>query len=152
MSLVLATYSGKDVNFSLTSPLTGTVQFSGISGTGLAAIRINMTTEQTTMQVAMDGSVVPSAVPGDQGIIEIEVWQTSSLQQQFLAWYNALKSARDAGDVENWAGSTIFVNSIVGNATHQASGVAPSKVPDKSYAEQAGRVTWRFMCANIVNQ
>lgn len=149
MSIQLSTYSGKDVNVSLFSPLTGLIQAAGIAEMGLAQISIRMTTAQSVLQVGMDGAVVPSVIPGDQGEIELQVWQTSTLQEQLLAWYNRLKSDRDAGDVSNWFGSTVAISCIVDGSTHIASGVAPLKVPDKVYQEQAQRVTWILVACNI---
>lgn len=152
MSQQLTTYSGRDANFTLNSPLTGTIQASGVAGQGIAQISIEMTVIQTTIQVGMDGSTVPSAVPGDQGVCEVQVWQTSAIHKQLLQWYNALKSARDNGDVSQWAASTLLVMNIVDGTQHQFNGVAPERVPNKVYAEQAGRISWRFLGCNVANQ
>jgi hypothetical protein len=85
------------------------------------------------------------------GVVELQVWQTSTLQQQLLAWYNACKAAREQGDVSNWAGASVLIQSIVTGATHIGSGVAPTKVPDTPYGTQAGKCVWRLMCANLIN-
>jgi hypothetical protein len=152
MSVVLSTYSGKDLNFSLANPLVPTLQVAGIAAQGVAQITVRMTVTQSSLQTGMDGSVVPSVIPGDMGEIEIQVWQTSTIHQQLLTWYNALKSARDLGDVSEWFGATVLVQNIVDGSSHSATGVGPAKVPDKTYAEQAGRITWVLMAANITNQ
>lgn len=152
MSNILTTYSGRDVNFSLVSPISAPVQAAGINSTGVFQISVSMTVEQTVMETGLDGSVAVSAVPGDMGVVELQVWQTSTLQQQLLAWYNACKAARDQGDVSNWAGASILVESIVTGAKHIAnSGVAPTKVPDTPYGTQSGKTVWRLMCANLIN-
>ncbi len=152
MSRILTTYSGRDTNFSFTHPLIGVIQCAGIAEMGLAQLTIRMTTDQSSVQVGMDGAVVPSVIPGDQGEIELQVWQTSTLHQDLLAWYNALRAARDAGDVSQWFGGTFLAQSIVDGSSHLATGVAPVKVPDKTYAEQAQRVTWVLRACNIVSQ
>ena len=82
----------------------------------------------------------------------MQVWQTSTLQQELLAWYNLLKAARDTGDVSNWNTTTIFIQNIVDGSSHMATGVAPTKVPDKAYATEAGTINWVFRACNIVNQ
>jgi Protein of unknown function (DUF3277) len=151
MSNVLSTYSGRDCNLALQSVLTPTIQVAGVSALGLNQVVIRMTVDQTDMKTGMDGSVVVSAVPGDMGEIEIQVWQTSTLHQLLLAWYNALKAARDSGDVSNWASSSILVTNIVDGTGHQATGVAPMKVPDKTYGAQATTVSWVLKGANIAN-
>lgn len=151
MSGILTTYSGKDLNFAFTSPLTGTIQVAGVSEQGVNKVSVRMAQTQTTMKVGMDGAVVPSAIPGDNGEIDIDVWQTSTIHQLLLAAYNAQKAARDQGDVSNWAANTIVIQNIVDGSGHQATGVAFMKVPDKVYETEAQAVTWTLMCANIVN-
>ena len=152
MSTILGTYSGKDVNFSISGPLSGTIQGGGVTELGMAQLMVRMGVTQSVLQVAMDGAVVPSVVPGDQGEIEIQVWQTSTLQQALTAWHNQATAARDAGNVTNWFGQTVIIQSILDGSSHVATGVALQKFPDKTYAEQAGRVTWVLTCCNIANQ
>lgn len=153
MANVLSTYSGKDTNITLNNPLTGTViQMSGIAEQGLAEVIIRMSVDQSSLQVGMDGAVVPSVIPGDQGEIELQVWQTSTLHQQLLTWYNTLKTQRDLGIVSPWFAASVFILSTVDGSSHTATGVGPKKVPDKTYAEQAGRVSWVLACANIINE
>lgn len=152
MSNFLPVYSAKDLNFSLSAALTGPILAAGVQEKGFNKIMVRMTTDQTVDKVGADGAVVISAIPGDQGEIEIEVWQTSSLQADLIQWYNALKAARDAGDVSNWATTTIFIQNIVDGSQHMATGVSPMKIPDKTYEAEAQTVNWVFRCGNIVNQ
>ena len=86
---------------------------------------------------SMDGAVVP--IQGEQRKIKLQVWKTSTLNKQLLAWYNALKADRDAGGVSNRFVSTVTI-SYVDGSTDIVSGVAPLKEP--IYQEQAQRVTW----------
>lgn len=151
MSVPLTTYSGKDCNFTLNGVLTGAIQAGGLNSSGLRQIVVRMQVDQTAMETGMDGSVAVSAVPGDMGEIELQIWQTSPLQELMLTWYNALRAARDQGDVSNWATSTITIQNIVDGSKHLATGVAPSKVPDKTYASQAQSVNWILKAANITN-
>lgn len=152
MSKVLVTYSGKDLSFSLVHPLVGPIMADGVASKGIAQASIRMTQDQAQLQVGMDGAVVPSVVPGDQGEIELQVWQTSTIHQQLLAWYNAVKAARDAGDVSQWFAATVIVANTVDGSSHTATGVGPSKVPDKTYQETAQRVTWVLRACNISNE
>jgi hypothetical protein len=152
MSSILATYSAKDVNVALANSALGiTIAAAGVAMVGLERLTIRMTTTHTVLAVSADGAVVPSAVPGDQGEVEIQCWQTSTLHQQLLSWYNLLKAARDAGDVSNWATSTMLIQNIVDGSQHVASGVSPQKVPDKVYGKEAQVVTWIVMACNIAN-
>jgi hypothetical protein len=151
MGVTLSTYSGRDLNLALQSNLYGTIQANGVSGQGIAQLSIEKTVTQSSVQVGMDGAVVPSVIPGDQGVVEIQVWQTSSLQQEFIAWYNTLQAAELAGDVSNWFSNTILIQNIVDGSSHLCTGVGPEKVPSKVYGDQAARVSWRFICSNIVS-
>lgn len=149
---ILKTYSGKDLNGSVTNQYNGTtIQISGTAETGVAQVTVRMTTDQASLQVGMDGTIVPSVIPGDQGEIEIQVWQTSTIHQQFLALYNSLKTQRDLGNVQWWFGNTIYLINTVDGSVHYATGAGFMKVPDKTYQEQAQRVSWVFRCANINN-
>ncbi len=152
MSNVLTTYSGKDVNMAFTSPLIGAIQAAGVAAKGIAQITVRMLKDQSVIENGMDGAVVPSVVPGDQGEIEIQVWQTSTVHRDLLAWYNALKAARDAGDVSQWFAGTLIIASIVDGTSHVCTGVAPRKVPDKTYTDQAQRVSWVLVACNISNE
>lgn len=153
MANVLTTYSGKDLSGSITNPVAGaSIQLSGIAELGVAQVTVRMTTDQSSLQVGMDGAVVPSVIPGDNGEIDIQVWQTSTLQQQLLNLYNTLRSGRDLGIVAPWFGTTIYIKNTLDGSTHYATGCGFMKVPDKSYQEQAQRVSWVFKCANIVSE
>ena len=148
----LTTYSGISLNFSLIHPLIGTIHASGVSAKGIKSVSVRMATEHSNMQVGMDGAVVTSVVPGEQGEIEILVWQTSTLHQEFLAWYNAVLAAMLAGDVAPWFAATVIVMNTTDGSLHTCTGVAPRKVPDKQYQEQAQPVAWMLSAANIINE
>jgi hypothetical protein len=152
MSKQLTTYSGLDVNFAMNAALVGPIQAAGVKQTGINQVTVRMGVDQSVLQNGMDGSVVPSVVAGDQGEIDIQVWQTSVIHQQLLAWYNALRAARDAGDVSEWFGSSMIITSISEGTSHIATGVAPKKVPDKTYGTQAQTVTWTLVACNISNE
>ena len=148
----LVTYSGSDVSLSFTHPLIGVIQASGVAGKGINSISIRMAVDQTSVQVGMDGAVIPSVLPGDQGEIELSVWQTSTLHKELLAWYNAVKAARNVGDVSPWFAGMLLIASTVDGSIHTCSGVAPSKVPDKQYQVQAQPVTWLLHACNISSE
>lgn len=153
MANILTTYSGKDVNGSIINAFAGaSIQMAGIAELGVAQITVRMTTDHSSLQVGMDGAVVPSYIPGEQGEIEIQVWQTSTIHQQLLALYNVLKVQTDLGNVQPWFSTGIFIQSVVDGTSHTATGCGVMKVPDKTYGEQAQRVNWMFKCSNIINE
>src|SRR6185312_1410122 len=143
------TYSFKDTSGSFQHPLTNVFPFAGQIGMG--QFTISMSTEKTAHDVATDGSVMISAISGDNGSLTIEVQQTSDLHTFLLAWYNTIKTLMDQGDVTNWTTATVTLRSIVDGSTHICRGVSPSKIPDKVYAAQGQRIAWTLMCADIQN-
>lgn len=143
------TYSFKDTSGGFAHPLAGVFQFAG--QLGVNQFSIDMTTEQSALDVAADGTVLTSAMSGDNGQLSIEVQQTSQMHQFLLRWYNLIKTLKDAGDVTNWATAAVTLRNIVDGSQHICQGVSPSKIPTKTYAKQAGNLTWVLMCADIQN-
>jgi hypothetical protein len=154
MANILTTYSGKDLTGSVVNTVYAPagIQLSGIAEVGINGIHVRMAVNQSSLQVGMDGAVVPSVIPGDNGTIEIEVWQTSTVHQQFLSLYNSLKAARDTGDVSQWFGNTIYIQNVVDGSSHYATGCGFMKIPDKAYGQQAVVVNWVFECANVISE
>lgn len=144
-----STYSFKDTSGSFQHPLTGAFAFAGQIGMG--QFTVSMSTEQSAHDLAADGSIMISAISGDNGTVAIEVQQTSDLHAFLLAWYNTVKTLKDNGDVTNWATASLTLRSIVDGSTHICRGITPQKIPDKVYAAQGQRLTWVLMCADIQN-
>jgi len=151
-NVIPVTYSGQDTNGSFQHPLTGTIILSGIAGKGLNELHVRMATDHASLKVGMDGAVVISYIPGEQGEIEIQVWQVSELHHDFLNWYNAIIAAAQTGDVSLFAAGTMFIQNTIDGTSHTMTGVVPVKVPDKSYSTEAQTVNWVLRCANIANE
>lgn len=150
MSAQSATYAFKDTSGIITNPiLLVPIVFAGFIGMGKFSIAMH--TERTVLDTAADGTVMPSYIAGDSGDFSVEAQQTSRLHQQLLDLYNALKIAADAGDVSNWAATTISLRNITFASQHIMSGVAFSKIPDRAYEQQGARVTWRMLACNVIN-
>lgn len=145
----MTTYSFKDSSGAFTHPLAGAFPFAG--QIGMNQLHVAMATEQTVHDLAADGTIMVSAVAGDNGSLAIEVQQTSLLHQFLLAWYNQIKILRDQGNVQDWATAAVTVRNMVDGSTHVCTGVSPSKIPDKVYAAQGQKLTWNLMCADIQN-
>jgi hypothetical protein len=125
------TYSFKDLSGAFIHPLVGSYPLGG-GNVGL-------------------GQIV-SYIAGDNGSVSIEVQQTSDLHTFLLGWFNACKTAADAGNVTLWAAGALSVRNILDGSSHAMTGVSPGKVPDKTYASQGGKVTWVLPCAKIINE
>jgi|SRR5579872_828421 len=148
---ILGTYSAKDMTFTFTHPLIGIIEGGGIQEKGIDEIVVRLLTDRTTMKIAADGGVVPSAVPGNNGEVDLKFFQTSTLQSDFIAWFNAMIAAADAGDVSTWAAGTLLIKNTVDGSGHYCRGVAPKKPADKSYQAEAQALTWTMACADITN-
>lgn len=149
----LATYSGSDLNLSISGPMTGgPILASGISARGIRSVTVRMTVDQSNLQVGMDGGVAPSVMPGDMGEVEIDMFQTSTLHNDMLLWWNNLKVAQLAGDVSEWFSATLLISNIYDGSSHTCTGVAPAKIPDKPYREQAQGVVWILRACQIVHE
>ena len=149
----LVTYSAKNVNFSLQHPLAAApIQAAGVAAKGVNSYSIRMGVEHSNLQVAADGAIVPSWTPGEWGDIEVSLYQTSTLHQEFLALYNAVKAAADAGDTSQAFAGTVVLISIVDGSVHTATGVGFQKVPDKAYGVQAALLAWVLRCCDIANE
>lgn len=146
-----ATYSFKSlvgvlVNaiFGVTIPLTG-------GNIGAGAFRVSMTTERTVQDVAADGTVMVSYVAGDNGMLDVEVQESSVLHQQLLALYNLALLAANNDDVSGWAATVISFRMLTDGSQHLFSGVSFQKFPDKPYEAHGQKITWRLPVANAVN-
>ena len=148
---VLAVYSGKAVVGVFVHPFApgGSIQISGVAELGLERLTVRPSITQLSMKNGMDGAVVPSINPGNQGEVEVEVWQTSSLHQQLLTLYNACKNASDGGDPSAWFAGTLYLELTTTGLQHNGTGVGIAKSPDVPYETDAGVCRWTLLCANL---
>ena len=135
------TYSFDDVEVTFTHPGIGLYL---LNGKGIGSISVTMSTEKSTHDVAADGSVMVSKIPGDNAAIDIEVQQTSEFHKWLTNYYNFVKLA----PASQWANAAIIIRDKVGGALITALDVSPLKKADKPYQAQGQRVTWPFLAAN----
>jgi hypothetical protein len=145
----MTTYSFKDTSGAFSHPLVGPYLFAG--QIGLHQATVSMATEKTVQDVASDGTVMVSAVAGDNGHVALEMQQTSTLHAFLLAWYNAVNIAMKAGNVTTFAEAAITLRNIVDGSNHIATGVSIPKLPDKPYAQQGQHIVWTLPAADIQN-
>lgn len=150
MGAQLSTYSGSALSGAITCNAIGiNIPLIGIEGQGIEEVTVRMSTDQSNIEISMDGAAVPSVIPGDNGEIEISVYQQSTVHQELLAWYNILKAQRDAGNWSNWFATSVLLIDGIAGSQHYARGCAPKKVPDKTYQKQAQRVSWVLVACDI---
>ncbi len=144
-----STYSFKDVVGSFSHPLAGVQTFAGQIGLGTFVVK--NATERTHHDLASDGTVMVSYISGANGSMEIEMQQNSVLHHFLLNWFNTITVLAEQGNVANWASGVISLASTLDGASHLLTGVSPSKIPDKTYAQSGGKVTWNLMAAQVTN-
>lgn len=138
----MSTYSFEDVTCSLQHDGVGS---ESSTGAGVGSITTTMTTERTVHDVAADGIVMITKVPGKNGLVAIAMQQNSDLNKWLLKWYNYV----DTADSSEWAGMTITIKSKnLGDVT-TCTQVSPQKLPDRPYQAQGQHVTWNLMAAKI---
>lgn len=115
-----------------------------VNGKGIGSIAVTMSTEKTVHDVAADGSIMISKIPGDNATIDIEVQQTSEFHKWLTNYYNFILLS----PANNWAEATIIIRDKVGGSVITALNVSPAKKADKGYQAQGQRVTWPFMAAS----
>ena len=147
----MTTYSFKDLTGAFVHPLVGNYILGG-GNIGMGQLTIAMSTDRTVHDVASDGSVMVSYIPGDNGQIMIEVQQTSDLHNFLLGWFNACKTAADLGDISTWSAAVISIRNIVDGSFHTLTGISPGKIPDKVYQAQGQKITWTLPAAKVISE
>jgi len=118
-----------------------------LSGEGIGKATVSMRDERTIMDTAADGSVMISKIAGNTGTVAIDLQQTSLGHKALLSLYNLVILA----DPTMWAQAALTMRNITDGTSHIATGVAFTKLPDKTYQKEGQHVTWQLMCADIQN-
>jgi hypothetical protein len=142
-------YSLADIVGVIFHPKVGSFSFSG--EVGLGSISFEKTVTRTVLDVAGDGTIMTSALPGNNGTIHIDVQQVSPMHGYLTAWANGLYSAQSVGDVSTWNLATLNFTSIVDGSTHYAVGVSPLKEPTKAYGAQGAHLTWDLLATDLTS-
>lgn len=135
------TYSFDDVEVTFSHPGIGLYL---INGKGIGSISVSMSTDKSAHDVAADGSVMVSKIPGNNAALDIEVQQTSEFHKWLTNYYNFVLLA----PANQWASATVIIRDKVGGSLITAMDVSPLKRADKPYQAQGQRVTWPFLAAS----
>jgi hypothetical protein len=152
MANIVSTYSFKGSTGVYSNPGAGIfIPLVGGNHGGIGTIVVTMDTDRSELDIAADGGVMGSYIPGDNGKVEIEIQQTSTLHELLLNAFNLLKTSADNGDPSNWYGGRISMRNIVSLFGHNCAGVAFTKIPPVTYTKQGQMIRWELMCAQIIN-
>lgn len=136
------TYSFGDVNIVISHPQVGQKV---INGEGIGNISFDMTTEKTVHDVAADGRIMVSKVPGINGTITIAIQQVSSLHHWLIGWYNHVLIS----PTSEWALAQLTLRSPVMGDSISAFGISPQKMATRPFQAQGQLVTWTLMSTAI---
>ncbi len=136
------TYSFEDVTVSCSHPSVGTASS---TGAGMGSISVSKANDDTVHDVAADGSVMISKVPGKNGLVALTMQQVSDFHKWLLKYYNYVKTANPS----EWASMNITIKSNNLGDTTICTGVSPQKQADRGYEAQGKSVTWNLMAAEI---
>lgn len=140
--MATTTYSFEDVALAMSHPSFG--QYVA-QGAGIGSITVTMSTDKTSQDVAADGSIMITKVPGNNGTIALQIQQTSGFNQWLLNLYNYLLTA----STSEWAGISMTIRSPSMGDLVVATDVAFQNRSELSLQAQGQQRTWNLMGANI---
>lgn len=136
------TYSFSDIKMVISHPAYPAYT---VNGNGVGEINIEYANDNTTQDLAADGTVMISKIEANNGTVTISMQQTSPMHQWMKGFFNALRSQ----PTNMWAKANINVSSPAGGFDNIAlSGVSFQKRAAQPYQAQGQMVTWSFMFAN----
>lgn len=136
------TYSFLDLSGVISHGSVGSYTF---NGEGVGELTIGYATERTAHDVAADGSVMVSKIPGNNGTVTMNVQQTSALHKWLVNAFNAVWLLATS----QWAGFAMTFRNTSDGTSHVLSGVSFQKLADKPYQAQGQRCSWTLMAADI---
>jgi len=145
------TYSFKDLTGAINSPLAGPFILAG-GNLGSGKITVTMDHEWTEQDVAVDGAVMVSASPGNNGTLEIMCQQTSAINAYLKAAQNQHQTALSNGSSIDWAALVLDLQNPVTGDQNICTGVSFSKKPPQPYGSKGEYLSWKLFAANIANQ
>ncbi|WP_021168767.1 hypothetical protein SOV_04770 [Sporomusa ovata DSM 2662] len=140
----VGTYSFLDLTGVISHPSLGSFT---LTGKGVGEITISMANDKTSHEIGIDGAILATQVPGNNGTLILSIQQTSALNNWLLKWANYLQNEQTPRN--EWLMTTILIKSKSLKIEHKIAGVSPQKIPDSQYQAQGQRVTWVLMAADI---
>lgn len=135
-------YSFQEVSLTLSHVNIGRLY---ITGAGAGVVRVGMSTDRTTKDVASDGTVVLNKIKDRSGTLSLTVFNTSDFHLELKKWYNRLEMA----DTSEWGKISATLTNLSTNETTKCTGVAFVRLPDIEYDTNAKQAEWNFIVADI---
>lgn len=137
-------YGFENITASISHPSCGAMS---TKNTGVGSIGISMLTERTTHDIAADGSIFLLKVEGNNGIISINLQQTSELHRWLLqlAGYVMMTST----DPAVWGEINMSIQDDNMNTAFSCTGGSLIKIPDLNFGAQGQMVNWIIYFCDI---
>ena len=137
-------YSFLNVTASISHPSTGAMS---LTNTGIGSIAISMLTERTTHDVAADGGIFVLKVDGNNGVVSLQIQQTSELNRWLLQLAGYLQTG--GTDPKTWAEINMSIQDNNMTTKYNCYGGSLLKIPDLAFGAQGQSVNWVIYFADI---
>ena len=116
-----------------------------LSNQGVGKISITHSGDLSSHTATADGYVVVNRLRSNNGTITLEVPQNSTADEYLRRWARYLKNA------QSWQFALTALNIVdaAGQFTIYCEGVTPQKIPDRTYDQVSGNVSWTLLAASI---
>lgn len=140
--MATTTYSFSDIQMVLQFP--GRPAYT-LNGQGVGELSISYINDNTTHDLAADGSVMVSKIKANNANITLTMQQTSTMHAWLQGTFNYLYNSATA----LWAAGTITISSPYNDSIAMTlTGVSFTKRADQPFQQQGQMVTWNLMAAD----
>ena len=116
-----------------------------LSSQGLGKISITHAGDLSSHTATADGYVVVNRLRSNHGMVSLEVPQNSTADEYLRRWARYLKNTQ----TYLFAITALNIVDVGGNFTIYCENVTPQKIPDRTYDQTSGMVTWTLLVGNI---
>lgn len=116
-----------------------------LSNQGVGKISVTYAGDLSSHTATADGFVVVNRLRNSHGIVTIEVPQNSSADEYLRRWSRYLRNTQSY----LFALTALNIVDQMGGFTIYCEGVTPQKIPDRTYDQTAGNVSWVLLAASI---
>lgn len=134
----MTTYSFQDFTMTLTGP-GGSIPLGDGSGDAKEGVTFELVENTNTMTIGADGTPMHSLNASKGGRATVRLLKTSPTNGLLAAMY-AFQRTSSA----NWGQNTVAASDIVRGDQYSCQQVAFQKLPNNTYAMEAGMIEWVF--------
>ena len=139
----MAVYSFLDVAATITGP-GGSIPLGTGAGAAEEGIDIKATQSADDMKIGADGSAMHSLRADKSGKITVKLLKTSPTNALLTAMMNFQRTS-----ALFWGQNVLVITDIIRGDVYTCQAVAFEKVPDNTFAKDAGMLDWEFLAGQI---